>query len=295
MPRKPWCVIFNPSAGKARAGKRLAAIEARLRDRADFLPTDRAGHAIELAKQAALDGYDTVIAAGGDGTVHEVANGILLANRPETRFAVVPVGSANDYAYSLTHGMPASGRVDVGLVRDPTGREKFFLCNLGLGLNGMVTWESRQIRWLQGIALYGLATVLALWRHYQTPVMEITFDDAPTQAMPTLMLSLLVGHREGGFVMAKNAKLDDGLFDYVQATKLSRLEVMGFLPRLAFFGPPAKHDKVRQGQCRRLRLRSPGALSIHIDGEFFATPADAVTEIEVEMKPAALAVAAIDV
>lgn len=290
MPAKPWCVIYNPAAGKRRAEKRLASLRETWHARADFRPSLHPGHAVGLGRQAALEGYEVVVAAGGDGTVHDVANGILLSQNSHTRFGVLPIGSANDYAYSLEKAFPPSGRVDVGFIRDPSGREKFFLCNMGLGLNGMVTWESRRIRWLQGVALYGLATLRALWFHYQTPTLDLGIDARPTEAIPTLMLSLLIGHREGGFVMAPQAKLDDGLFDYVLATDLSRWEVMRFLPRLALAGPPQDHPKVRLGQCRRISLRSPAPLAIHLDGEFFATPDDNVCSIEVEIRPGALAV-----
>ena len=68
-----------------------------LASRAEFWPTKRAGHAEELARDASLKGFSVVAAAGGDGTVHEVANGLLRAGRPEVEFAVLPLGSANDY------------------------------------------------------------------------------------------------------------------------------------------------------------------------------------------------------
>src|SRR5438132_1369447 len=97
------CVIFNPTAGRQRATQRLAQLRRGWAARAVFRPTERPGHGEELAKQAALDGFSTVVAAGGDGTVHEVANGLLSAGRPEVVFGIVPIGSANDYAASLAH------------------------------------------------------------------------------------------------------------------------------------------------------------------------------------------------
>src|SRR5207248_2866580 len=103
--------------------------------RAEFWPTRHAGHARTLAAEAAEAGFAAVAAAGGDGTVHEVANGLLRAKR-EAVLAVVPVGSANDYAHALGLGAdwwlrpdPAVGvrRVDVGVVRSAGGREQFFV------------------------------------------------------------------------------------------------------------------------------------------------------------------------
>ncbi len=295
MPPPEMCVIFNPAAGKGHAAKRLARLRQFWGKRVDFQPTTRPGHAIELAKQAALDEYRVVAAAGGDGTVHEVANGLLLAQRPDVHFAIVPIGSANDYHASLLMEPPSNGElvrlVDVGVVRAPDGRQKYFVCCLGLGLNGAVTMESRKIKGLQGVTLYGLATLRALWYRYQTPRMEVTFDEQPALSVPTLLLSVLVGRREGGFVMAPAAQLSDGLLDFVHAGALSRFEVLKFLPRLALYGPPATYPKVTQGRCRRVCLTSEKPLVVHLDGEFFCLPEDNVRTLEIEVVPRALRIA----
>jgi diacylglycerol kinase family enzyme len=289
------CVILNPRAGKRRATRRLERLRQAWGAGVTCWETERAGHAEELARRAAEAGFAVVAAAGGDGTVHEVANGLLVAGRPDVVFGVVPLGSANDYAHSLLHGNGAAAgvrAVDVGVVRDERGRQRHFVCCLGVGLNGAVTLESRKIRRLQGLALYGLATLRALWYHYGCPVMEIALDDGPAEKAPTLLFSVLLGRREGGFVMAPDAALDDGLFDYVHAGEASRLEVLRFLPRIAFSGPPTDHPKVRLGRCRRIRLRSEAPLIAHIDGEFFCTPPDNVRCLDVELLPGRLKVKA---
>src|SRR5262249_39397719 len=155
---------------------------------------------------------------------------------------------------------------------------------------GMVTTEARKIRRLQGLFLYGLATLKALWYRYQTPRMTIAFDDRPAETTPTLLFSVMVGRREGGFVLAPDARLDDGWFDIVHAGALSRWEVVKFLPRLALFGPPRNHPKVHLSRCRKIQLRSEAPLVIHADGEFFCTPDENVREIEVELLPGRLKV-----
>jgi diacylglycerol kinase (ATP) len=289
------CVIFNPLSGRGRAAGRLEKLRHQWAGRAVFWPTVQPGHAEALAARAAADGFSVVVAAGGDGTVHEVANGILTAGRPEVSLAVVPIGSANDYAYSLgveNGAMPdgAQRLVDVGLVRDAVGRQRHFVCCLGLGFNGQVTLESRKIRRLQGMALYGLATLRALISHHACPPMEITMDDGPRAIWETLMLSVLLGRREGGFVLAPGALLDDGLFDYVQAGNLSRCEVLQLLPRIALAGPPRNRAKIRMGRCRRITVRSPTPLAVHIDGELFARPEDDIKELEITIQPRALRV-----
>ena len=288
------CVIFNAAAGRRRAARRLNRLRRNWGARAEFWPTSHAGHADELAYQAAKAGFPTVVAAGGDGTVHEVANGLLRAGRPEVVFGVAPIGSANDYAHSLNHEAgpdPFAVRaVDVGVVRDPAGRQRYFVCCLGLGLNGAVTLESTRIKRLQGLALYGLATLRALWYRYACPVMALTVDGRQTDPAPTLMLSVLLGRREGNFVMAPEARLDDGLFDYVRAGCLSRAEVLRYLPRIALAGPPKSHPKVTFGRCQTLGLCSEAPLTVHIDGEFFSRPEDDVRSLDIRLLPRALRV-----
>src|ERR1019366_7303922 len=185
---------------------------------------------------------------------------------------------------------PPARRVDVGLVRAPNGKNVYFGCCLGMGLNGYVTRESRKIRRLQGVFLYGLATIRAMIYHYCAPPMTLHIDDEPAWTVPTLLFSTLVGKREGGFVFAPKAEVDDGLLDFVHAGNLSRFEILQFLPRLALFGPPEIYPKVRQGRCRHVRLRSESPLIVHTDGEFFCLPGDGVHELEIEIMPAALRV-----
>ena len=127
-----------------------------------FRPTERHGHGIDLAREAALEGFATVAAAGGDGTAHEVATGLLNSRRTDVTFAVIPLGSANDYAHSVRHQFgamtlrgPLGNLLDVGLARTPDGREFPFFESLGTGLSAQVTLESNAIRWLQGRLLYG--------------------------------------------------------------------------------------------------------------------------------------------
>jgi diacylglycerol kinase family enzyme len=293
------CVIFNPAAARKRAGKRLETLRAALGPFTEFRPTDRPGHGEELALAAAREGFDIVTAAGGDGTVHEVANGLLRSERPDVTFAVVPLGSANDYAYSLNLAAqetpPTNGvlNLDVGTVRDERGRQRYFINTLGLGFSGAVALESRRIRWLQGLALYGLAFLRALVFRYDCPVMDIAFDDVVRKG-PTLSATVAIAHREGSFIVAPQARLDDGLFDYMHAGPLSRREVLRFMPKLASGGElPKDHPALWSGRCRSVRLRSESPLTVHLDGEFFSKPEDNVRELDIGMLPGRLRVRAV--
>src|SRR5213079_1571612 len=104
-----------------------------------FRPTLHPGHAADLAEQAARDGFSVVAAAGGDGTAHEVVNGLMRVRNPDVQFTIIPIGSANDYAFSLgldRKTPPPDRAVDVGIVRAPNGKSVYFGCCLGMGFNG---------------------------------------------------------------------------------------------------------------------------------------------------------------
>ena len=291
------CVIFNPAAGRKRARQRLEAISSPWRSHAEFWPTEKPGHAVELARRASQDGFEIVAAAGGDGTVHEVANGLLQAGRPEVCFSVLPLGSADDYAYSLKQDRgdacdcQGQGRlVDVGVVRTDRGDDRFFVCCLGLGFGPCVTIESRKVRWLQGQFLYGFAALRAMRRHWGYLDLTGTLDGEPLGTGVTLTISVMLGRREGGFIMAPEARLDDGWFDLVQAGKLTRWEALRLIPRLSSTGPPRDHPKLRFLRGRRLFIESQQPVVIHADGEVLCRKEDQVRRVEVELIPQCLLV-----
>lgn len=291
---KDLCVIYNPSAGRGRAAPRLEALRRDLGGRAEFQATAAAAHAEELARAAADAGYVVVGAAGGDGTVHEVANGLLQAGKPDVALTVFPIGSANDYAHSLGLapgwwlGEATFRQVDVGLAKTTSGRERYFVNGAGVGFNGAVTLESRRVRFLQGVPLYGVALLRALWRHFHAPLLTLTTDGATTRA-PTLALSIALGRREGNFVLAPNAVLDDGLFDTLHAQDLRRWELLRYFPRMVS-GRLPEHPKIRYGRCRKVKLISEVPLTAHLDGELFCLPETDDRGLDVTLLPRALRV-----
>lgn len=283
-------VIFNPKAGKSRAAGRLPEWLTDASSAIELRPTDGPGHAVELARAAALEGHDIVAAAGGDGTVHEVANGLLMSGREDVTLAVVPIGSANDFAYSLEEQFGTSqigdgkfNSIDVGEVSSSKGQH-FFVESIGLGLSAQVTLESRRIHWLQGQMLYGLAALRGLAK-YRRQTLSIAWDDEPPAEQVTMLLSLMLGQREGNFLLAPKAVMDDGLFDVVHARELSRWGAVCMMPALAKSGPPENHPQVTLRRCHSMSVRSPVPLTIHTDGEMFCTPTDELTDVSIRLLP----------
>lgn len=303
MTALPTCVIFNPRAGRGYGRKRIDFTRKWAGPDAEVRTTGGPGHAVELARAAVAEGFRRVIAAGGDGTVHEVANGILNSSDPAVTFGVWPLGSSNDYAFSLglTRWWKATGAgvsltptaVDVGRIRG-VGREQFFVNCCGFGFNGMVALESRQIRRLRGLPLYALAFVRAMLWHFRTPTLAVTLD-GPERVRPTLALTVNLGKREGGFPITLGAKLDDGRFDYLHVADVRRWELLWHLPGLMVGKLPTTHPKIVTGTTPAVRVGGDTPLCVHADGEFFCRPADGVTAATIELLPKRLVVeAAVD-
>ena len=138
--------------------------------------------------------------------------------------------------------------------------------------------------------LYGLAFLRTICFRFECPNMTIAFDGI-ARASPTLSLTVAIGKREGGFVVAPEAVIDDGLFDYLHAGGLSRWEVLRFMPRLASGGQlPKDHPRIWLGRCREVDLESEAPLTVHLDGEFFALQEDSIRKLQVKIYPGRLKV-----
>jgi diacylglycerol kinase (ATP) len=292
-------VIYNPAAGRGKARRQIDAARVAVAPEADVRASEGPNHAEALASAAVNEGFTRLIAAGGDGTVHEVANGLLAGPNRDVVLGVWPLGSVNDYAFTL--GLTAWWKlaerppldvlaVDVG-VGTGGGKVRRFVNCAGLGFNGMVTIESRKIRWLRGIPLYALGFLRAMCKHYATPAMTVDLDGGP-MVLPTLALSVCLGQREGGFPLATAARIDDGLFHYLHVADLPRWQLARYLPALITGNLPIGHPKLKVGSCGRAAVTSPTPLCVHLDGEFLCRPEDGVTAVTFDLEPRRLQVEA---
>ena len=292
------CIIYNPAAGRGRAKAKIDQTRRWAGPEAELLPTTGPGHAIELARVAAEAGFAKIIAAGGDGTVHEVANGLLESKRPDVLLGVWPLGSSNDYAFAL--GLDAwfhqrgvgyelqEFAADVGQVRIAS-HSRFFLNCAGFGFNGMVAQEARGIRWFKGTALYSLAFVRAMLWHYRTPVRKTFFDSTAVEG-PTLSVSVNLGPREGGFPIAANASLEDGLFDTLHVSDMRRWQMARYLPGFMRGRVPTHLPYLTQRLCQMVTSTGDEPFCIHADGEIVCEATAGIHEIVVELIPKRLRV-----
>jgi len=303
MPKHKAKLILNPNADLGRAwhwGADLRPIVEEFGG-ADWTGTVYPTHATELARQAAEEGYELIIAVGGDGTTHEVVNGLMQVpaeRRP--RLGVVPVGSGNDFAHNI--GLPSRPelamrqvftgqpkRIDLGLAVDGHGRREYWDNTFGVGFDATVTIRSRKITLVHGFLMYFVAVVQTILLNHDAPRLQIT-TDSESWAEETLMIVLCNGPREGGgFFVAPDARNDDNHLDYVAIRRVSRLMMFRLIPEV-MNGTHGRFPQVRMGKFQGMKLESERPLYIHIDGEIFAGFGTDVRQLSAEILPGALEV-----
>ena len=295
-------VILNPTADHGRAADAATSLQTSLRQHTTFewQETQRPAHAIEYAEQAARDGFDVIVAAGGDGTAHEVANGILRANADGAHAALglLPLGSGNDFAWVA--GVPAQNlpeaikrivhgalrAVDAGCIHDERGvdQRRYFINGIGIGFDAIVAIESRKIQHVHGLAMYTLAVLNTMRFYYRASPALLIYDQHKIQ-MPLLMGAIANGRRYGGgFLVCPDAQIDDGQFDLCLVPQVSRPAMLGFIPRV-MNGSHVKDKRVLMRRSARVSIQCQDPLPIHADGEIFSTGS---REIEIELLPKAL-------
>ena len=287
-------LIVNPEAGRG-LGRELGPAVANYLD--ELRVTTRVRNStgqgdVETQVRVALaEKPDVVIAAGGDGTVHEAVNGWLKAGGGAP-LAVVPVGTGNDFTKMLELDDDwreacwriARGKtrlVDVGMCND-----YYFANGLGIGFDAQVALEANEIRWLRGNAVYGVALAKILLLKHQRPVVKVRHDGEEFSTDITL-LTVNNGRVEGGsFVMAPDAEIDDGLFDVVVAKGMGRLGILGLLPQV-LKGQHMNNPKVMKFRTAKLTVKSDEPLPVHADGELHYT---GTTKLDIEVLPKKLKV-----
>jgi diacylglycerol kinase (ATP) len=254
---------------------------------ADLALIPAAGKGAQEAMLASEGGYDAVIAAGGDGTVHEVVNGLITVagdgpdDGPTLPLGVIPVGTGNDF--NDMAGLPrdllsaaqiiASGQtrqVDAGRVT-VDGVTHYFDNNCALAMEPVVTIENVSMTRLSGNIRYVVAVIKSLAKLNAWP-MRVRWDGGGYEG-PIVLLSICNSPRTGGlFLMAPQAKMDDGLFDFVYAPDLPLRQVIALLPRLVR-GTHVKHKKIVYGRSARLTVECERGSPVHADGEVLSDSA----------------------
>ena len=277
MPASETLLIINPAARHGETAKLVPVIETLLADlRHDTVITERMGHATEIATERGSD-YSLVVAAGGDGTVHEVLNG-LMTLPPERRPAlgVLPTGSGNDTRRTL--GIPTD--LAAAALVLATGERHAFdvgLCNgvyfnnsFAAGLDAKVTAKAVEYKVTtgrSGLWLYLTALLHVLFNDLASFDMRIAFDGGPEQHYDSLIIAMTQGPTYGGgFFITPDAVADDGLFDVCMIDPLSLPQALMRLP-FVIVGKHTKMKVVHMSRHSSIVIESDHPVPAQIDGE----------------------------
>ena len=277
-------VIVNPVAGAystLRKWRHISRLLKHIGLSFDYEYTEGVGHAIELARVAASNGYRYLVAVGGDGTVNEVANGILYSTGSRsTMLGIVSTGTGSDFVRSV--GIPrdymracsflTSSRrllIDVGVVEyKSNGRslQRFFVNAAGVGFDAAIVKAiERWPKHFGGTVPYLAGLLKSLFSYRNKTVVIRVGSKVETKRV----LSVVVANGRyfgGGMHIAPRAEANDGLLDMVTIGDVGRFELMKALP-MVYKGTHIKHPKVSMEQATHITIESSERVLVQADGE----------------------------
>ena len=279
-------VIVNPVAANGVVGKRWPQVRDILRAEGgqfDVSFTEGPHHATELVREALSAGYRTIVAVGGDGTLNEVVNGLVIEGMvdPPVNLGIIPGGTGSDSVRTL--GIPHDYRaachrllrgkphcIDLGSVTCVSdGREiqRYFLNVAGLGFDGEVAERVNRSSKALGGTLPFLSSLFVKLLTYQNKTVEVTLDCQQRLQQKANSVLVCNGRYVGGSMhIAPHAALDDGLFDIVIIGDTGRLEIIANVPRI-YRGTHLSHPKVDEYHAREVRVEAQERMLLQADGE----------------------------
>ena len=281
-------IIVNPHSANGRTGKIWNIIEAEIRKHIpefDAAFTTAPDDATEIACRALRDGSDFIVVVGGDGTTNEVVNGFFNGDRlinNEAVLGIICVGTGADFVKTL--GIPRTIpeaaavlggksfiRCDVGRIRcrNRSGGEieRYFINIADFGIGGeVVDRVNRTTKIFGGFASFFIGMLRAALSYRNQPV-EIVIDDKPIGER--IVKNIVVANGQyfgGGMRIAKDARLDDGLFEVIILGDLGMIETLRMLRRM-YSGDIIGVNKVERFQARTLKATASGRILLDVDGE----------------------------
>lgn len=274
MPR--LCFIVNPTAGHGRALKTWKRIEPFAASLGEYSVkyTERPRHGEELARQAAREGFDRVVALGGDGTLNEVGNGLVGTS---AALAVVPTGTGNDWVRTVDIPLDpvAATRIafqgrrvpmDVGLA---VGYRYFF--NIaGIGFDAEVSRRVNDygpVLKAIGGTLPSLMGIVGTLFRFTGARVSVKLDEQPMTINRMLLMAVgIARYYGGGMKILPDAVIDDGQFDIAWGEDLGRMELVGLVGKI-YKGGHVGHPKVRFAHGRKLTATAEVPVAFHLDGD----------------------------
>ncbi len=284
-------IIVNPAAGAGRTGRLWPEIMGVIKGngmRFEHKLTEAPGHAVELAREAAKQGYELVVAVGGDGTIHEIVNGLYSSGcLPDALLGIVSTGTGSDYIRTI--GVPRAyveacrrfiepkiRAVDLGIIeyrRRGGAAERIFVNFTGVGFDAeIVRRTTQQFKSLGALPSYlmGALTTLITYRNKDV---SVKIDGVEEHRRVCTIITNNGRYGGGGMYTAPNAELSDGFFDVMIVDDITKPDFLISLPRL-YKGTHLTHPKVTMKLAKEIEIHSRQKMSLQADGELLGeTPA----------------------
>jgi YegS/Rv2252/BmrU family lipid kinase len=289
-------LIYNPQAGHGRAKKLLPQVEFLFNKHNiefDLCLTDYPEHGIEIVRGINFDNYDCLVAAGGDGTLFEIINGYYKnVSSKQLPLGILPIGTGNAFARDLeldnNHiedaikiiGNKTPRKVDVGYFKTH-GQEYYFLNIVCLGFVADVNETAQKLK-LFGNLSYTLGV---FYRTLFLKTNHVTLDiDGKQIERESTFIEISNTRYTANFLMAPNAKIDDGLLDITLAKKFSRRRLIQCFPKI-FTGDHIHLDEVETYQTSHILINTDEPKVLTPDGELIG-----ITPVEIKCLPRAIEV-----
>jgi diacylglycerol kinase (ATP) len=283
-PRDRFFAIVNPAAGGGKSAKLAGAALARLREKGlkiDVIASTGRGHAAALAREAHTQGYRHFLAVGGDGTAHEILNGVFLKGRREERIALgfLPLGTGNSFLRDFTdRGAEASiealveGRKrPIDLLRlTHAGGETYSFNILSLGFTADVGALTN--RWFKPLGSLGylLGVLVRVIQLKRRPFALRSDGETEWDDRPSLFLAFNNSKYTGGtMLIAPQADPADGFIEFVRWGPIGRLGLVRALPRL-YDGTHLRHPLASRKAVRHVEFNLPAPVDVMVDGEILS-------------------------
>ena len=286
---KDTLIIVNPASGAGRTGRGWSELAGRLREAGldfDFAMTSCPGEATELSRLAVGEGRRLIVAAGGDGTINEVANGFFQDGEPvatDSRLGVLTTGTGGDFRRTL--GIPRdpieaaavlsagrTRRIDAGRVTctsaDGASVVRYFVNIADAGIGGDVVHRVKKgKRVINGEVTFTLASLVTLLRWHNKP-MTVAINGEQRELIAQQVVVANCQYFGGGMRVAPRAVPDDGLLDVVIAGDLGVWENLRGLSEIRKGTHlDSGHPKISHTLAGRVEVSSPELVRVDADGE----------------------------
>lgn len=280
-------LIVNPAAGGYATKRKWLSIQKYLKEQLEFsfdcCETEYPGHATSIAKEAISNGYNLLVAIGGDGTINEVANGILLKPNAKTTLGVIGTGGSccfidslgipRDYhkAVTILNNMKKR-KIDVASIEYINQKKKmkrYFInhADIGFGAEATRRWSrisQKTGRTMAFVLRFGV-TLTSLLDHRNIPL-EVEIDGEDLKVYSNEIIVVNGKYFANKMIVAPAAQINDGLLDIVIFNNVSKLELLSMVPK-AYSGNLIKHPKIHTISAKNIEIKSSERFYVEADGE----------------------------